>query len=492
MSTCTSLAVSERVCVQLLSAVTMGWLTQVVLLMIGVAAVNGQKGSDGFTDDERPYEFGFNIEGYQHRHEKKDKNGIIMGEFGFITADGIYHVTVYATDENGDFRILKMKNIKVGFPPGSAVNSTTPKAASPIPQPTPKPVSGPGAISHSPETEAKHFTNTPKPTSGAATTISTTLPTTTKAKFNDGCGSCKVPVPTTKAPIPPASGQLRPHPPAKGILGTTGAFGSPSPPGSGQPPAAGIFATPRPSSGGAPLFGGTQPPAGGIFATPRPSSGGAPLSGGTQPPAGGIFATPRPSAGGAPLSGGTQPPAGGIFVTPTPPFRGEPSPGGTSPPPRPLFGSTGGIHSPPAGQQSLTGGTQTPPGGNTEKLAPIGVNFGGTPPASSEVPLGVERPGLPNGITEDDVMKLLYRFNYTVGFHGHNEDGYRNGDKVGGYFVNGRNGISTQVKYVANEFGYQPNVTFIPLGPDSPDTPKEDSEKNYGLKGYAFEWFYRR
>jgi hypothetical protein len=44
-----------------------------------------------------------------------DENGIIMGEFGFITADGIYHVTVYATDENGDFKILKMKNIKVGF-----------------------------------------------------------------------------------------------------------------------------------------------------------------------------------------------------------------------------------------------------------------------------------------------------------------------------------------------------------------------------------------
>ena len=38
-----------------------------------------------------------------------------MGEFGFITADGIYHVTVYATDENGDFKILKMKNIRVGF-----------------------------------------------------------------------------------------------------------------------------------------------------------------------------------------------------------------------------------------------------------------------------------------------------------------------------------------------------------------------------------------
>ena len=36
-----------------------------------------------------------------------------MGEFGFITADGVYHVTVYATDENGNFKILSMKNIRV-------------------------------------------------------------------------------------------------------------------------------------------------------------------------------------------------------------------------------------------------------------------------------------------------------------------------------------------------------------------------------------------
>lgn len=40
-----------------------------------------------------------------------DKNGIIMGEFGFITADDVYHVTVYATDEQGRFKILSMKNI---------------------------------------------------------------------------------------------------------------------------------------------------------------------------------------------------------------------------------------------------------------------------------------------------------------------------------------------------------------------------------------------
>lgn len=34
-----------------------------------------------------------------------------MGEFGFVTADDVYHVTVYATDKEGRFKILSMKNI---------------------------------------------------------------------------------------------------------------------------------------------------------------------------------------------------------------------------------------------------------------------------------------------------------------------------------------------------------------------------------------------
>ena len=38
-----------------------------------------------------------------------------MGEFGFVTGDGVYHLTVYATDENGDFKILKMKNYYIGL-----------------------------------------------------------------------------------------------------------------------------------------------------------------------------------------------------------------------------------------------------------------------------------------------------------------------------------------------------------------------------------------
>ncbi|GLV39262.1 lethal (3) malignant blood neoplasm [Carabus blaptoides fortunei] len=84
---------------------------------------------DNDDDEGRPYEFGFTIDGQQHRHESKDVNGIIMGEFGFITADGVYHVTVYATDENGSFKILSMKNVKISEPldqPGFEFPSRTP------------------------------------------------------------------------------------------------------------------------------------------------------------------------------------------------------------------------------------------------------------------------------------------------------------------------------------------------------------------------------
>lgn len=97
--------------------------------------------------------------------------------------------------------------------------------------------------------------------------------------------------------------------------------------------------------------------------------------------------------------------------------------------------------------------------------------------------------GLPTGITQNDMLDLLYKFNYTSGFHGHHEKGYKNGAKVGAYFVNGRDGISRVVEYVADENGYRPKVKFINLGYDSPDTPKEGTEKTFGLRGYEFTWF---
>ncbi|XP_030385780.1 protein lethal(3)malignant blood neoplasm 1 [Scaptodrosophila lebanonensis] len=73
----------------------------------------------------RPYKFGFTIDEQQHRAEQKDERGIVMGEFGFITADGIYHVTVYATDEDGKFRILSMRNYPYAGPVAPKTLATT-------------------------------------------------------------------------------------------------------------------------------------------------------------------------------------------------------------------------------------------------------------------------------------------------------------------------------------------------------------------------------
>lgn len=42
-----------------------------------------------------------------------DARGLIKGEYGFITADNVYHVTEYATDEDGNFKIISMRNIKL-------------------------------------------------------------------------------------------------------------------------------------------------------------------------------------------------------------------------------------------------------------------------------------------------------------------------------------------------------------------------------------------
>ncbi|XP_050512301.1 uncharacterized protein LOC126888249 isoform X2 [Diabrotica virgifera virgifera] len=97
--------------------------------------------------------------------------------------------------------------------------------------------------------------------------------------------------------------------------------------------------------------------------------------------------------------------------------------------------------------------------------------------------------GLPNGVEVKDVTNILYKFKYTVGFHGHYEKGLKDGSKIGGYFVNGRDGISRIVTYVADENGFRPKFKFINLGLDSPDTPNEKTEKTFGLKDFEFVWY---
>lgn len=103
-----------------------------------------------------------------------------------------------------------------------------------------------------------------------------------------------------------------------------------------------------------------------------------------------------------------------------------------------------------------------------------------------------EKEGLPPGVTKDTVTTLLYTFNYTVGFHGHHEEGYTNGAKKGYYFVTGRNGIRTRVDYEADEKGFRPKISQEVLDLISEEVPKPETEKDekYGLKGYEFKWLY--
>jgi len=393
----------------------------------------------------------------------------------------------------------------VSTAPGSALKPSTPTVAPSTAPPTTKPPI-------QPTSGLGPFSSTAKPISRVeAFSYPSTFSTTPKIKVTEGCSNCKVPVPTTKKPFSSLTDQQASFPPRGGSFGTprpqTGTFGGQfSPPGGALPPAGDIFSTTIPPPN---IFAGTPPPSSahpqvpGIFSTPLPPSG---IFGRPSLPAepeghipGSNIGTPRPPAssflGPSTHAAPDRHLTGGITSTPYRPtgaFVGQPSPevteghtiGEITGTPRPPSGSFFGPPSPagPDGIPLSPGGPKTPIVGN---IAEKPLNAG-------RVPMGVERTGLPNGITEADIMKLLYRFNYTVGFHGHHEEGYRNGDKVGGYFVNGRNGISTQVKYIANEFGYQPNITFVPIGLDSPDTPKEDTEKNYGLKGYAFDWFYKR
>jgi hypothetical protein len=77
---------------------------------------------------------------------------------------------------------------------------------------------------------------------------------------------------------------------------------------------------------------------------------------------------------------------------------------------------------------------------------------------------------------------LYYRFNYTITSHGHQEDGYRDGRKDGSYRSRHENGVDAQVRYLSNEFGHQPNITFVPR------TTAADNE--HALKGYSFRWYW--
>ncbi|XP_063220300.1 protein lethal(3)malignant blood neoplasm 1 [Bacillus rossius redtenbacheri] len=541
------------------SAVAVRWLALLCLCLCPGPAARCAE----LTDENRPYEFGFTIQGQQHRHEMKDSEGIIKGEFGFITADGIYHVTVYATDKNGDFIILSMKNIRVSPPLD-------------------------GSAPYSPSLQA----NTGSRQSAGSLAPTTSQPATPAVKVFTGCSGCKVPVtlsprdpgnsPKVEPQIPPKQSNIyTPFPPVfatnhfppsstqsnvpianTGVRDTAMNVKTPfsdinrDVPSIAQTEASPLpgrvnfqsidrfttkptFLPPQSISKEDPRTSTTSPYAVGQYQTAVPAT--FPSDNGQQPKPVPFFEQAFPAQGNKPIAGppfrGSTPvsgPVSGEYVPSS--IKGDTfnneltNPSGdrinnafglTNPsgdrinnafgltnPPGDRINNFVGLTNPSGDRINNAFGLSNPPGDQINNV------FGLTNPSGDRInnfdssheiqqknssftnldgsSFGVEKDGLPPGITEEDIMALLYKFNYTVGFHGHYESGYRNGNKLGGYFSNGRDGFGRNVQYVANEFGYQPNITLVNLGLESKDTPKEETEKQFGLKGYEFKWFFRR
>uniref|UniRef100_A0A182REH6 Uncharacterized protein n=1 Tax=Anopheles funestus TaxID=62324 RepID=A0A182REH6_ANOFN len=391
-----------------------------VLIIILLLLTMVRAASKYYDGPIRPYEFGFNIEGHQHRKESKDKNGIIMGEFGFITADNVYHVTVYATDEDGNFKIVSMKNYKLG-------PTTPPPAPPPPPTTTTTTTAAPTTTSTTPQpfriiTTAKSFVplTTPKPSNVAT------------------CSGCKIPEPpmtTTQPPLPETSTLY--VPPFKIVnkndLETVG----------GKTMRGSMMTTTSAT------VSGTEPPQDVPQKLVEKSDRDAPG---------------RPEAGGGPNVNAASNATAGDRNQPT---RGDNK----------------------SNEQSSTE-RKTPKEQNTQSHS------------RSERPSKDDRTTAKKD--KDDPMKLieihtanmiqhilnglLYRFNYTAGYHGHHEQGDRQGNKEGGYYSIGRDGIRRGVSYKANEFGFQPHIKFEKVSPE--ETPREETEKQAGLKGFDFKWFY--
>lgn len=87
-----------------------------------------------------------------------------------------------------------------------------------------------------------------------------------------------------------------------------------------------------------------------------------------------------------------------------------------------------------------------------------------------------------------EIADMLYKFNYTTGFHGHDEHGNSNGMKKGGYFIIGRDNIKRTVTYVASKNGFVPSVRFGLVKPE--EAPNKDTERDVGgVKNQEFKWF---
>ncbi|KYQ53059.1 Protein lethal(3)malignant blood neoplasm 1 [Trachymyrmex zeteki] len=262
-------------------------------------------------DDIRPYEFSFNIVDFQHRFEKKDAEGLITGEYGFITADGVYHETGYKTDKNGDFIITKQRNRKI----------TSLKDAQEI-------------FKDRPEAAKKLIEAIMK-----------------------ACSGCKIPIKQEND---------------------------------------------------------------------RPK--------------------PVKTVTESPLQKKMEPILKRMMK---------------------ILTANTSIKSFSREKNKII---------KKEDITKSMVR------AAKKLLSEDDKLTVNDRFLEKMADDLYYQFNYTITSHGHHEDGYRSGRKNGSYRSQNENGIDTQVRYLSNEFGHQPNITFIPQA--------YAADERHGLKGYSFRWYW--
>ncbi|XP_043865401.1 protein lethal(3)malignant blood neoplasm 1 isoform X2 [Drosophila mojavensis] len=370
----------------------------------------------------RPYKFGFTIEEQQHRSESRDENGIVMGEFGFITADGIYHVTVYATDENGKFRIISMKNFPYAGP--KAPKSPPPTTST---QRIPTPVT-------------KHNFHTVA-CSGCFLGNSSPDPKSNPASA-EGNRSTKNEIRPLSQPLSPAAAAVPGVKPVQQPISTVG----------NAAPRPAVTATQQQQ----------QPTSKTPLAGAQPNQRPQPVSssfdnlnlnlGATLPqPATGNSANFKPALGGTQVQQRPQP-SGGSLASFIPTAAVQPAVAGTKQ-----------VQPPSSGSATYTP-TNTAPQSTTNKASKSTTSTGAAGSA--------------------DLSGDLYKFKYLLDYNGHEETGSRNGDKVGNYFAIGDDAVERIVEYIANEFGFQPHISWRKLEGKEASLPAENS-----LKHYEFKWF---
>lgn len=142
-----------------------------------------------------------------------------------------------------------------------------------------------------------------------------------------------------------------------------------------------------------------------------------------------------------------------------------------------------GLAQTPTGAQSLSANGQAtkPTLSKSPSLAVTGTKTGtGQASISNSPTLATTSTNTEAGETGD-----LYRFKYLLDYNGHEETGGRNGNKEGNYFAIGEDAVARTIEYIANEFGFQPHISWRKLDSNEiANLPKENS-----LKHYEFKWF---